>query len=150
MLATLIKRTYAPNTDIAREHEPDPASPSETWRARPPLPLRERDRRALSRGRTSATRPPRPPTASRSGSRIPVPRTPPAKPSPPLWHVPETYPIASSVTPETPSEGLMAYDLAPVLPVSQYLAFIIGILEGKRSWDVLALCPIPSPHAAGE
>ncbi|KAG6908048.1 hypothetical protein DXG01_006410 [Tephrocybe rancida] len=150
MLATLINRTYAPNTDIEREREPDPTSPFETRRAQPPLPLRERDGRALSRGRTSATHPPRPPTASRSGSRIPIPRTSPAKPSPPLWHVPETYPFASSVTPETPSEGLIAYDPAGadparVLPVSQYLAVIIGILESESSWDVLAyvLCHLP-------
>ncbi|KAG6914410.1 hypothetical protein DXG01_000535 [Tephrocybe rancida] len=133
--------------DTHKPHTPPP--PLKPGVHGPPYPFANETGMPSPRGHTGATRPPRPPTASRSGSRVPVPRTPPARPSPPLWHVPETYSFAS-VTPETPSEGPIAYDPAGadparVLPVSQYLAVIIGILEGERSWDVFmyVLCHPP-------
>ncbi|KAG6812620.1 hypothetical protein H0H92_001839 [Tricholoma furcatifolium] len=161
MLATLIHRTHtgtqppsasADGTPIERGAERDPSSPSETRKPRPLVPLREQEGRALSRGRAGTTRPSRTTTASRSQSRVRgptiLPKSLPAKPQPPLWRIPETY--LFEVTDVTPSESLVSYDpndprVRPVLPVSQYLAVIIGILEKETSWDVLSyvLCHLP-------
>ncbi|KAG6845169.1 hypothetical protein H0H87_012965 [Tephrocybe sp. NHM501043] len=154
MLATLIHRTYSLSPENVTPTERDPASPTDTRKSRPlvPLPFKERDDRALSRGRASTTRPSRTNTASRSGSRVPhnptLPRTPMVRPQPPLWNLPETYPF--DVVDEVPSEGLISYDpdgplVRPVLPISQYLAVIIAILEKETNWDVLAyvLCHLP-------
>ncbi|KAG6841518.1 hypothetical protein C0991_010132 [Blastosporella zonata] len=162
MLASLIHRTYAGaqppsyGTENTTPPERDPTSPSDTRKSRPlvPLPLRERgrDERALSRGRASTTRRSHTNAGSRSASRVPynptLARIPLARPHPPLWCLPETYPF--EVVSETPSEELISYDpdgpnLPSVLPISQYLMVITGILEKETSWDVLAyvLCHFP-------
>ncbi|KAG6873097.1 hypothetical protein C0995_002940 [Termitomyces sp. Mi166 len=157
MLSSLIHRTYtdspasASMDNLLAEHtDREPTSPLETRRPRPLVPLRERDERALSRGRTSGNKPSRNLTVSRSGSRVAsttVPRNPIPKPHPPLWHMPETYPF--EVADLVQSEGLVSYDPdsleQPMLPISQYLAVIIDILEKETNWDVLsyALCHLP-------
>ncbi|KAG6820388.1 hypothetical protein H0H93_001158 [Arthromyces matolae] len=157
MLSSLINRTHVDTpASVSVDNlgtDRDPTSPLDARKSRPLVPLRERDERALSRGRTSGARPSRTATTSRSRSRVPsastvVPKTPLLKRQPSLWHVPETYPF--EVTGLTPSESVISYDpdssvLRPVLPVSEYLFTITSILDSETNWDILSyvLCHLP-------
>lgn len=158
MLSALIHRTFTDspastsidNLSVERTDR-EPTSPSEARRPRPLVPLRERDERALSRGRTSGQKPSRNLTTSRSGSRVAsttVPRNPTLKPHPQLWHMPEIYPF--EIPDLIQSEGLLSYDPdstpgQPMLPISEYLTVLNDILENETNWDVLSyvLCHLP-------
>ncbi|KIJ61264.1 hypothetical protein HYDPIDRAFT_31562 [Hydnomerulius pinastri MD-312] len=111
----------------------------------------ERDGRRASRGRGVG---PSQPTSSRSRSRAPIPISPPIsatlplKPKDNLWAVPEMLPF-TSIDADTPSEGIISYDLVQesprVLPIDIYLVALLGILEKERNWEVLSyvLCHLP-------
>ncbi|KAG5728220.1 hypothetical protein E4T56_gene19037 [Termitomyces sp. T112] len=158
MLSTLIHRTSteshasASMDNLSAERtDREPTSPPDARRPRPLVPLRERDERALSRGRTSGKKPSRNLATSRSRSRVAsatVPRNPVLKPHPALWHMPEIYPF--EVVDLVQSESLVSYDPdssleQPLLPISQYLTVITDILEKETNWDVLSyvLCHLP-------
>ncbi|KDR74143.1 hypothetical protein GALMADRAFT_99986 [Galerina marginata CBS 339.88] len=115
-------------------------------RARARFP-QERDGRQASRGRGAGVNARSEP--SRSRSRTAPPPLPPSKPIETLWHIPESLPFHVS-GPDTPSEVLVSYDPEGpdrmwVLPISQYLQTICGILERETSWEVLSyiLCHLP-------
>ncbi|CAL1697974.1 unnamed protein product [Somion occarium] len=71
-----------------------------------------------------------------------------------LWSLPENLPFSISQEADTPSDGLISYDPAKpkdrlVLPFSSYLAGVLQIITGEKSWEVLSyvLCHLPSQIA---
>jgi tuberous sclerosis 2 len=150
VLASLINRigdslplrsmTCDPRNDDALTDSAEPR------KARAQTPAR--DGRRFSRGR--GVRPSRS-EASRSRSRgtHPFLSAQPNRNQEALWQIPESLPFIGA-TVDTPSEELVSYSSEThahrlVLPVSEYLAAIVGILENEVNWDILSyvLCHLP-------
>ncbi|KAH9477021.1 Tuberous sclerosis 2 protein-like protein [Psilocybe cubensis] len=148
-LGALINRTGSELRSGA-ERGPDDAAAgleaSDIRRARARFP-QERAGRQISRGRGAGI--PSRSEPSRSRSRNAPPPPPPVKPLESLWSIPETMPF-TVYGPDSPSEVLVSYDPEGpdrilVLPISQYLLMINGILEKESSWEILSyvLCHLP-------
>ena len=67
----------------------------------------------------------------------------------PLWQIPDALPLKIPFS-DTPTKGVSSYAQASpeegrLLPVSEYLTVVIGLLSRERDWEILSfvLCHIP-------
>ncbi|PPQ90259.1 hypothetical protein CVT25_013084 [Psilocybe cyanescens] len=146
-LGALINRTGTELRSGAQRGSEDAGTleASDIRRARARFP-QERDGRQVSRGRGVTVHSRSEPSRSRSRT---APPPPPVRHLESLWSIPETMPF-NVYGPDSPSEVLVSYDPEGpdrilVLPISQYLLTIDGILEKETSWEILSyvLCHLP-------
>lgn len=140
MLGSLINRvtdnSMIPPDERVIEEPPD----SDSRRARPRM-SQDRDGVQPARGRATGLTS----RSSRSRSRAPaftLSLAPVTTARDPLWTIPEALVFQISDA-DLPSEGLVTYDPDKrdqllVLPISEYLQALLGVLENDKSWEVVS------------